>query len=150
MNVTFYRTNSENNKLNKSLSDDILLEGYLREETSITSPSILVEGDVSSYNYAYVEEFSRYYFITDIASVRAGIWRVDMRVDVLMSYSIEIGQIDAILERQENIYNLYVHDELLPSLEYSNVYTEKFKFSGGSVPPLDDWKFYLTVAGSGS
>lgn len=148
MNLYLYVNSSENNRVDKALSSELQMTGHLRTETSVVSPVLMIEGEnLTGYNYAYIPEFNRFYYITDITSVRTGLWQVSMRVDVLMTYSVEIKQLTAVLERQENIYNLYCEDNMLTTLAYDNVYTQKMKFEGGAVMPIDDWHYYLAVAG---
>ena len=98
MNITLYQTTAEQNRLNKTLNNALSLSGTLREETSVTSPSIVIEhSNPVGYNYAYIPAFGRYYYINDITSVRNGIWRLSLSVDVLMTYRSDILQADVIL-----------------------------------------------------
>lgn len=72
---------------------------------------------VLSANYAYIPEFNRYYFINDITAIRTNIWRVNMHVDVLMSYSKEIKNTHAIVTRNEYKYNNFLLDD---KISFSN------------------------------
>ena len=105
MEITLYTNESEKNKLEKTLDHPILLEGTLRDESSIINPIILISSEKEDipymYNYAYIPAFGRYYFITDIESVRTGIWRVSMHVDVLMSYKEQIKNLNVIINNSE-------------------------------------------------
>ena len=105
MEITLYTNESEKNKLEKTLDHPILLEGTLRDESSIINPIILISSEKEDipymYNYAYVPAFGRYYFITDIESLRTGIWRVSMHVDVLMSYKEQIKNLNVIINNSE-------------------------------------------------
>ena len=105
MEITLYTNESEKNKLEKTLDHPILLEGTLRDESSIINPIILISSNKEDipymYNYAYIPAFGRYYFITDIESVRTGIWRVSMHVDVLMSYKEQIKNLNVIINNSE-------------------------------------------------
>lgn len=102
MEITLYTNNSEKNKLEKSLSNAKKLSGKLREESSIVNPSILIQiENPSSFNYAYIPEFKRYYFITDITSIRTGLWKISMHVDVLMSFKDGIKNTSIILSDTE-------------------------------------------------
>lgn len=64
----------------------------LIEPTSFTAPDIalVVPAKPTDFNYAYIPEFSRYYFIQDWA-YSAGLWRASLSVDVLASYKNSIG-----------------------------------------------------------
>lgn len=102
MDLILYVNNSEKNKLDKSLSSELKLTGKLREQSSVVNPSIMIQTtNPSSYNYAYIPEFKRYYFITDMVSVRTGLWEISMHVDVLMSFKDTIKGTQVILSDTE-------------------------------------------------
>lgn len=103
MQIKFYKNSSEKNKIGKSLSSELTLNGNLRDECSITSPSILVEANsLVDYNYCYIPEFKRYYFISDITSVRNNLWRVSLKCDVLESFKKDILNLRCIVDKQQN------------------------------------------------
>lgn len=120
MNIKFYYNSSDDNKLNKSLTQKLNLNGNLREGTSIITPTITIQVSDSQYlsviesNYAYISDFKRYYFITDIVCAAKNIWDISMKVDVLMSFKYDILSLPVILDRNEYIYNKYLTDDLLP------------------------------------
>lgn len=98
MDIILYVNSSERQAITKTLSNGLTLTGSLRNESSVINPTILIETtNPSSYNYAYIPEFGRYYFITDIVSVRTNLWRVSMSVDVLMSFAQSILDLDVIV-----------------------------------------------------
>lgn len=102
MDITFYNNRSEKNKINKTLETPFTLSGDLKGETSVINPVIMIEhGNPTGYNYAYIPEFNRYYFISEITSVRTGLWRVSMVVDVLMSFKTQIMNVPVILSDSE-------------------------------------------------
>lgn len=103
MEITLCVNTSEKSKIGKNLTSMNVFSGTLREETSIISPVVLMElENPSSYNYAYIPEFGRYYFINDIVSVRKGLWRISMQVDVLESFKNYILDLGVILSDSEN------------------------------------------------
>ena len=125
--VKLYKTSSENEKVNKDLTDEISLDGNMRESSSILNFALNVEyNDLSSYNYAYIEVFHRYYYITDITMVRTGLWRLSMRVDVLMTYKDQFLPLQAIVSRQESKYNMYLRDDNMKAYSNSRIVTKKF------------------------
>lgn len=98
MEITLCINNSEKNKLGKSLSSLNIFSGSLKDETSVTNPVVLMElENPTGYNYAYIPEFGRYYFIDDMISVRTGLWKISMKVDVLESFKNYIRGISVIL-----------------------------------------------------
>lgn len=100
MNITLAINSSEANEINKSISNGPSFECTLRAETSVSDPIILLEydGNLSGYNYCHIPTFQRYYYITDITSVRNNLWAVKCHVDVLMSFKSSILSSIAILE----------------------------------------------------
>ena len=103
MNITLCVNNSEKNKLSKSLSNMNVFSGTLKDETSITTPVITMAiENPTGFNYAYIPEFGRYYFIRDMVSIRTGLWRISMQVDVLQSFKNEIRRCSVILSDTEN------------------------------------------------
>ena len=101
--ISLFKTVSENNRVVKTLTDEKQLSGELRNQTSVLNPSIIIESadNISTYNFAYISEFGRYYYITDIISIRTNCWVVSMRCDVLMSYKDEIRSMNVILNNTQ-------------------------------------------------
>lgn len=104
MNITLCVNNSEKNKLVKTLSNLNVFSGSLKSETSVTSPVVIMElENPTGYNYAHIPEFGRYYFISDMVSIRTGLWKISMQVDVLQSFRNHILGCSVILSDTENI-----------------------------------------------
>lgn len=104
MDLRLYYTSDENNKINKSLSNGIILTGTMRDDSSIISPVIMVEGNTfNSYNYAYIPQFDRYYFIKEITNYRNNLWILTLEVDVLMSFKSSILNMHCIFIETENV-----------------------------------------------
>ena len=101
--ISLFKTASENNRVLKVLTDEKQLSGELRNQTSVLNPTIRIESsdNISGYNYCYISEFGRYYYITDIVSVRTNCWVVSLRCDVLMSYKDEIQSMNVILNNTQ-------------------------------------------------
>lgn len=130
MTIKLYKTPSEVNKVTKVLTDELSLTGELRESSSVITPNIKIEDDdLTDYNYAYIPEFGRYYFITNITSVRNNLWELAMRVDVLMTYADEIKANTAVIARNSNLWNLYYQDEQFKILNYETIQTKAFGVS---------------------
>lgn len=102
----------ESYALDKTLVGSVVLTGTLKEGTSIVDPVILVHSGVAlSGNYLHIPAFNRWYFVTDITSVRTGLWQISAHVDVLMSWKNRIREQRAVIERNQNSYNLYMNDD---------------------------------------
>lgn len=141
-------------KLYNNLSDKIVVDknitqqgsdvtGTLRENCSIIDPVIKMSA-IGTYllssNYAYISEFGRYYYITNIVCI-GDLFEVHMHVDVLMSFRGDIRTNSAVISRQENQYNLYLQDGVFKT--YSQPHYEIKQFGTG----FTDFQFVFCVAG---
>lgn len=125
MNATLYDNTSRKNVIHKSLTQiGNTLSVLLKDDTEIVRPTIILTMDADSlkYNYVYLEDLRRYYFVTGKVISNRRIF-VQLEVDPLMSFANEIMLCDCILDRHSKIYNKYLHDDLLPKLDYRNVCT---------------------------
>lgn len=143
MNVTLYKNTSEKAKVGKTLASASVHTGTLREGCEVVNPTIIVEGDnLSDFNYMYIPDFHRYYFITGITSIKKGLWQIEGHCDVLESYKEQIKAQKAVVERQEQNYNLYLNDPEWKVYTNKQVLTRDFP-SGF----LDSGNYFLTVVG---
>lgn len=146
MDITLCVTTSERERIVKSLSDSLSLTGALRGESSVINPSFLIECEnPSGYNYCYIPDFGRYYFIDNIVSVRTNIWRIDCSVDVLMSYSTEILNLEVIvsdLSLGESEASTYMQGEQWQTTVKTK--TDVIEFPSGL---LDNGEYILITSG---
>ncbi len=116
MQITLYNTSSENNAIHKNLSSGVTFTGDIRGtgEVDVVRPEILIESNVYGYNYAYIPDFGRYYFIREITQERTGLSSVRLKSDPLMSFQADVLALPAIAGRVSggngNLYNSYLHD----------------------------------------
>lgn len=96
MDIIFYKLQDEVNDVKKlrtlTAREDytpLQVSGTLKGATSKVAPSIDFSKPVNyfnGYNYCYIADFNRYYFVTDIISNRNDYSTVNLRVDVLTSF----------------------------------------------------------------
>ena len=145
MTIQIQQTASEKNKIGKSISTLYTASGALREGTSIINPVIRISGanvpTLKNANYMHIPDFNRYYFITDIKSVRNGLIEISGHVDVLQTYASQIRNNTAIIKRNANSWNLYIEDGLFKTYANPHIFTKLFP-SG-----FKDPSFVLSVAG---
>ena len=72
-----------------------------------------LSSDPSSYNYAYIAAFDRYYFVEEWYFDRA-LWTATLKVDVLATYKSEIGAASLYILRAAGASNGNVVDTLYP------------------------------------
>lgn len=150
--IKHYINKSAPNVIDKDLELHVPdLVGTLRARSSIIDPVIIVEANSPGFhanhsNYIYVEEFNRYYYITNIISVNHTLWELHCHVDVLMSFKEQIKAQTAIVARQESKYNLYLDDGVFMAYQNPIVQTKRFSVEA----PFETQSFVLMVAGSSS
>lgn len=113
MNIVLYKTASRVKAVNKILTDDLSFSNvYLLEETSILQPTISVESNIMlfNYNYAYIPDFNRYYFIDDVTHERNNIYQLSLKVDVLYTYRTGILASQCLINRSASQSNPYLQD----------------------------------------
>lgn len=143
--IVLMKNKSEKNAVDKSLDTIATVTGTLRGECSIIDPVVEIEvamSDITRCNYMYIDKFDRYYFVTNMTSVRRGLVRFNCHVDVLMSFKKGILKNHAIVRRQQSKYNLYLNDGSLKVYQNPHVTTKEFP-SG-----FTTMEFVLAVAGS--
>jgi hypothetical protein len=130
--ITFYNNISEKNVIRKTINNALTMSGTLRESTSVTNPIITIEAPVTliGYNYCYILDFSRYYYVVDVKSMRNNLWAVTLRVDVLMSFQNDILNTPAIIDHttQQDTTN-YMASNVWQSLVKDK--TDIINFSNG-------------------
>ena len=117
MRIYLYTCNSEYNRINKKeyLTNEFQIEGILKEESSVIDPQILIEKTNPAkynYNYMYIPDFNRWYYIQNIEHLRNKLWKITAHVDVLYTWGASIKSSKCILERTQNDKNanLYLND----------------------------------------
>ena len=120
-------------KIGKSLDSGVDITGcVLKEATSILRPVVKIlsnDSGIYTYNYMYISEFERYYFIDDITSIHNNKWEISGHVDVLETYKNGILAQSAVIRRQQNNYNLYLNDPDFMTYNYDMIQTKKFTAS---------------------
>ena len=143
MDIRLCNNNSEKNKINKTITAGITLSGALRNSSNVVTPTIIINiENPTIYNYAYIPEFKRYYFITDYISVRTGIWQINLKSDVLMSFKDSILASRVLVNKSESNGNNYLSGSNWVS--NCKAKTDIISFRSGL---LNDGQYILITAG---
>lgn len=144
MYINLYINSSPANYVNKDITSVVSVEGTLREPTSIIDPVVVIQKETPmGFNYVHIPIFNRYYFVTGISSDNNNLVGISLHVDVLMTYKTEILQMEAIIKRQESMYNTYLDDGIYKA--YQNTKHKIIKFPNG----FTDFSYILALAGNG-
>lgn len=114
VNVSFGKTDKRRNSLFVP-SVGQSFPCLLKDMTSVIEPTIQLEYEgYPDWNYCYISEFNRYYYIVDIVSETAYIWNITCIVDVLATYSNEIKSTSAFIMYSETLHYPMIPDTRMP------------------------------------
>lgn len=170
MNLTLYKYLGERNKVDKSNDLVFVMNatGSFKADVNIFSPVLILSlpieafeyltdedlheiddvvltdgeaGNVLDFNYMYISEFRRYYFVTSIVVSSNELVVVTGEVDPLYSFRDQIIENYGMVERNEFEYNAMLTDDLLP-LKIEHSITEYVPVSGAAVNVYFDPSLY--------
>lgn len=116
--VKLYTFSKRDNSTKKpGLLDGTEFSCVLKSGSGIMRPTITFDfgraSDPSQYNYAYIPDFDRYYFIEEWYFDRA-LWTATLKVDVLATYKTEIGDSSLYVLRAAGASNGNIIDTMYP------------------------------------
>ena len=161
--LLFLKNMSDKNTIGKifaTVDDEIdgaLIEGKLLVDQSIERPTLIIEGNMSDYNYVYIPEFKRYYYITDIDYKAGGIQYIHCEVDPLQSFKDSILDCQAIIADCEEANKAKLlcnnnswfmeQDKNVITLMFKDEYNRPVGFVRGA---SSDESYVLALAGDGT
>ena len=103
MEIKLYITEDSDTVMNKDLTLITTLDIQMRDTQNVSAP-ILILGeiagvDLKAVNYAYIDEFKRYYFIRTITVGQNNIHTLAMECDVIETYKEDILNSSAQINR---------------------------------------------------
>ena len=117
MQINLFKCTAERNRVDKSnhISNRFAINGPIKKPTSVTNIIIEVKKTnptLYDYNYMYIDEFKRWYFIDDIRLINATMWEIIASVDVLFSFMSDIKSSRGVVDKYEKqeIANVYFDD----------------------------------------
>ena len=114
MDIYLYNTVDDDNVLNKTLTDELIISDVkLKNPVNINNPILSLSSKIvyddgydevltKDYNYAYIPTFERYYFIENITLQSNNINVLTLKVDVLKTYENEVLNSDLYVEKEIN------------------------------------------------
>lgn len=147
MTIELYVNTSEPTVVDKVIVLAETLSGFLRDNSSVTTPIIRAEhANPSACNYAYISEFDRYYYVDDMISMRTNLWELHLRVDVLMSFKTDIRNSQAIVEETATESaggNMYLNNDAFVAQVKHKTDIIQFPSGFGSIP------YYVLITAGG-
>ena len=104
MEIKLYITEDADTVMNKDLTLIATFDIQMRDTQNVSAP-ILILGeiagvDLKAVNYAYIDEFKRYYFIRTITVGQNNIYTLAMECDVIETYKEDILNSSALISRR--------------------------------------------------
>lgn len=149
MTVTLYKNISDKRNLNKNLSEIKTVSATAKGDINIISPTLIIQNFSTDFNYCYISDFDRYYFVKSITLLTGQRIQIDMSVDVLMSYKEEIKNLTVNVLRYEKSGPSFLTDSRIPL--FSDTVQKVIEFPENIFnlenPSENTKNFLLTVAG---
>ena len=125
--IQLFNNGSDKNHITKTLTNETTVTGNLRKSVDIIEPILELNfPNIINFNYCYIPDFKRYYYITKITALTSKLFEIQLFVDVLMTYKNKILEQTATIARQEKLFNLYLPDSDFKTYNNSKVVTKKF------------------------
>lgn len=130
MQISLFTCTAENERVDKTdyISNRFVMDGAFRNESSVVDPIILIEKTNPNefyYNYMYIPDFKRWYYINDYKTVRNKLWEIHAHVDVLYTWRASIRECKAVIDKTQDgsLANLYMDDGsfVMDSRKYNKV-----------------------------
>lgn len=108
MKIEFYNTQSSNNTINKLLTDKKEYDIKFKDIADMINPVVQLKSeDLIMYNYAYIPNFKRFYFVQKTELFPNNIYTILLKCDVLESFKDEILSCEGYISQQANINKYY-------------------------------------------
>lgn len=130
--LRLYNTASPSNKINKNLTlKGGLIINLKNRPKDFNNLDIDYTGNTGSvaldFNYAHLLEYNLYFYAKILPSNIGNNHNIlHLELDPLMTYKDQILNLDCIIKRNTNKYNLYVEDDELQTLKKTQIQTKAF------------------------
>lgn len=148
--ITLYQYNGKNNVINKNLTNGVNVDGSIKQPFNILRPSVNFRvnqtlQNVKNYNYAYIANLGRYYFVNSIDAISTDVFVLSLSVDVLKTYSAEILAASGTITNREN-GNKYISNRA--NIHDVRPQFEKIDFSVNAPFDADGTIIMITLKGN--
>lgn len=155
MSMTLYTVTDDKRVANKTLGTGLTLNTLKFEHpTNMLEPRIIIKTPQTpfAYNYCYISDFGRYYYITNVIALSGKRIALICVEDVLYSLHSQLTNVNAILVRSENSGPTEITDSNFPV--HKNKSIKIYEFSGGDfnidVATNQSYNFVLNIMGGGA
>lgn len=125
--VNFYNFSKRENSTYRPGGSGASYSCVLKEASSIANPLIILDagtGDDPSWNYAYIPQFDRYYYVSDWTWIQNRLWMANLTTDLLATFRDQIGNSDLYVLRSSAAYDGNIVDNYYPEKTNCETYVK--------------------------
>ena len=137
MTINLYTVTVPRIQVNKNVSNPVTVEGQIETGYSISQPYVRVKDILPIYNYAYISDYKRYYWIKKSEWLGNNIWGLTLEVDPDYTYMTPLLTHSAFVSRWEGDTNHDIPDGEFPLRDDPTLSLEPTKPS--YITGLDYW-----------
>jgi len=145
INMSLYQVSDDPKVMGKTIPEPTSTHVIkLKDGCSVDQPVVTFSAMASAIaplNYAYIDVFGRYYYITERKSVVNGVVELTLESDPLESFKDEIKARSATITRSASEYNGYLNDPGYNAMAYEGIQYKEFPNA------LDDTTCILVTVG---
>lgn len=109
--MKLYTTKTPNNTIGKVLENETEYNIKFKSKADRTKPVVVLMSETMiDFNYAYIPDFNRYYFVESIEVTPNKIYNISLRCDVLESFKNDILKSSGFVN-QQTITNKYYNSD---------------------------------------
>lgn len=143
--MSLYQVSDDINVMGKTIptatsTHTILLKDGCSVDNPVVTFSALASA-IAPLNYAYIDTFQRYYYITGRKSLVNGVVELTLESDPLESFRAQLLQRKATINRNENLAQGYLNDSQYQAMAYQAIATKRFDGE------LNDFSYILMTVG---
>lgn len=133
MQIILYKNTRPSRNIARTLSDPLTLTGEPRSADTLDmyNPEIVIPYNstiFSGYNFCYIPEYGRYYFINDFRIIGKTIL-LSMHVDVLYTYRDSVLNSQCIAERSSSNYELMLEDTAVSAVAGYDIFSRSLPYT---------------------
>lgn len=144
-----YVNTSDDRYVNKSISNIGEYTIVFKSDEDSIRPTLKISDSniPETANYVYLSELNRYYYIRKKRYSKQCIY-LECELDPLMSFRSQMGSMEAIISRNERLYNLYLNDDKMEMLNYPYYQTLNMKCVEGTPFRMGTNQILLALVGA--
>lgn len=149
MQGTLYVNISDDRYVNKTINNIGEYTIVFKSDEDSIRPTLKISDSniPETANYVYLSELNRYYYIRKKRFSKQCIY-LECELDPLMSFRSQLGSMEAIISRNERLYNLYLNDEKMEMLNYPYYQTLNMKCVEGHPFSMQTNQILLSLVGA--